>query len=402
MNKNAKAVFFVVGIVVVLICTILIINQPAQNITMPTQSVTMPTESTTQNAALPQEDIIDNDVELILSGMTLEEKVYQMMFVTPESLTGVGQVTQSGNTTKEALGKYPVGGIIYFSQNIKTREQVTQMITSAQEYSKIPLFIGVDEEGGRVARIANNPEMCTTKLSPMKDVETIEDAYNVGQTLGKELKELLFNVDFAPVADVIIYEKNSEIGDRSFGTDPNWVADCVGEVVKGLEENGVSATLKHFPGHGSTKVDSHTGYSASERTIDELRQCEFLPFEKGIAAGCDFVMVSHMTLVNATSEKLPSSLSKEVITGYLKSDLGFKGIVITDSLSMGAITKEYGVDEAAVLAIEAGNDMLLMPKDIKISADAVIKAVNEGRISEERIDESIRKILNTKKQKVLF
>ena len=395
MGKKAKTVLLAIGIVLVLICVILLINKTPEN-------MTVPTESTTQNVTASQHDEIEDDVELILSDMTVEEKVYQMMFVTPESLTGVGQVIQAGNTTKEALEKCPVGGIIYFSQNIKSREQVTQMITTTQDYSKIPLFIGVDEEGGRVARIASKPEMETTKLGPMKNVKSYEEAYSVGQTLGKELKELSFNVDFAPVADVIIYEKNSEIGDRSFGTDPEGVAGCVGEVVKGLEENGVSSTLKHFPGHGSTKVDSHTGYSASERTLEELRQCEFLPFKKGIEAGCDFIMVSHMTLVNATSEKLPSSLSKEVITGYLKSELGFEGIVITDSLSMGAITQEYGNGEAAVMAIEAGNDMLLMPKDIKIAADAVIKAVNEGRISEERINESVRKILTIKKEKGMF
>ncbi len=395
MGKKAKTALLAIGIVLILICIGFLLNKKPQN------PIT-PTETTTQNPIAVQPDGKKDEVESILNTMTVEEKVYQLMFVTPESLTGVGQVIQSGNATKEALEKYPVGGVIYFSQNIKSREQITQMITNTQSYSKIPLFVGVDEEGGRVARIASKPEMGTTKLAPMKNVASTEEAYMVGQTLGKELNELLFNVDFAPVADVIIYEKNSEIGDRSFGTDPLWVAECVGEVVKGLEENSVSSTLKHFPGHGSTKVDSHTGYSASERTLDELRQCEFLPFKKGIEAGCDFIMVSHMTLVNATTEKLPSSLSKEVITGYLKSELGFEGIVITDSLSMGAITNEYGNGEAAVMAIEAGNDMLLMPKDIKVAADALVKAVNEGRITEERIDESVRKILTIKKEKGMF
>ncbi len=395
MGKKAKTVLITIGIVLILICVAVLVKKQPEN-------GAVAAESTMQNATETRVVTEENDVELMLNKMTLEEKVYQMMFVTPESLTGVGQVVQAGSATKVALEKYPVGGIIYFSQNIKSREQVAEMITNTQEYSDIPLFIGVDEEGGRVARIASKPQMGTTKLGPMKNVTSYEEAYGVGQTLGKELKELSFNVDFAPVADVIIYEKNSEIGDRSFGTDPEWVAGCVGEVVKGLEENGVSSTLKHFPGHGSTKVDSHTGYSASERTLEELRQCEFLPFKKGIEAGCDFIMVSHMTLVNATSEKLPSSLSKEVITGYLKSELGFEGIVITDSLSMGAITQEYGNGEAAVMAIQAGNDMLLMPKDITVAADAVIKAVNEGRITEERIDESVRKILTIKKEKGLF
>ncbi len=343
-----------------------------------------------------------DETEELLKDMTLREKICQMLFVTPESITGVGCVVQSGETTKNAIEKYPVGGIIYFAQNIKNREQVIQMIENTQSYSKIPLFIGVDEEGGRVARVASNSKMGTTKIKPMKNVESFEEAYSIGQTLGSELGELGFNVDFAPVADVIIYEKNSEIGDRSFGTDPEWVAGCVAAEVGGMQMKKVSSVLKHFPGHGSTKVNSHVGYSSSERSEEELFECEFVPFKKGIEAGCDFVMVSHMTLVNCDTDNMPSSLSKKVIEGYLKGDLGFEKIVITDSLSMGAITEEYTPGEAAVAAICAGNDMLLMPKDVQEVVESIENAVNAGEITEERIDESVRKILKLKKEKGLF
>ncbi|MBR5535620.1 MAG: glycoside hydrolase family 3 protein [Clostridia bacterium] len=338
----------------------------------------------------------------ILRNMSIEEKVCQMMFVTPESITGVSGVTMAGETTRLALEKYPVGGIIYFSQNIKSREQVISMIENSQSYSSIPLFIGVDEEGGRVARIGSKAHMGTTKIPPMRNVKSTGEAFRIGQTLGRDLSALSFNVDFAPVADVIVYEKNSEIGDRSFGSDPYVVGEMVKSVVEGMEGENVSSVLKHFPGHGSTRTDSHTGYSQSERTLEELRSCELLPFEKGIEAGCDFVMVSHMTLINATEEKVPASLSGEIITRLLKDELGFSGIVITDSLSMGAITKEYKNSLSAVMAVKAGADMLLMPQNVEEAKNAILNAVTTGEITIERIDESVKKILKIKIEKGLL
>ena len=173
----------------------------------------------------------------------------------------------------------------------------------------------------------------------------------------------------------------------------------VGEFVKGIEEEGVLSVLKHFPGHGSTYANSHNGYSESERELNELRQTELLPFKKGIESGSKFVMVSHMTLVNATEEKLPSSLSKEVITDLLINELSFKGIVITDSMSMGAITNEYSKKDATLMCIKAGADMILMPPSPKDAFDAIYAAVQSGEITEERINESVRKILKVKKEK---
>lgn len=362
----------------------------------------LPTEAETEVPSENATEAWEIEVEALLNAMTLEEKICQMMFVTPESITGTSAVTRAGDTTRKALEAYPVGGIIYFAANLKSEEQVINMIENTQSYSKIPLFIGVDEEGGRVARLSNNPAMNMEKLPAMGDVKTTNEAYRIGQQLGKGLKDLCFNVDFAPVADVIVEGRNTEIGDRSFGTDPVWVSDCVREVVRGLEENNVLSVLKHFPGHGSTVTDSHTGYSASDRGIDELRECEFLPFKKGIEAGCGFVMVSHMTLVNAIEENVPASLSREVIEGFLKGELGFTGIVITDSLSMGAITKEYTNRDAAVRAVKAGADMLLMPKNVEDAKTALTEAVESGEITEDRIDESVRKILRVKFEKGLL
>lgn len=340
-----------------------------------------------------------------LKEMSLSDKVYQMMFVTPESITGVGAVVRAGETTKKALEKYPVGGIVYFAQNFEGRDQTLEMLANTQKFSKIPLFIGVDEEGGRVARLSSNKAMGVTSHPSMLTIgktNDIDKAYEVGKTLGKELSELGFNVDFAPVADVIINEENSEIGDRSFGTDAKVVSDMVSSVVKGLGESSVSAALKHFPGHGSTTADSHKGTSVSTRTLEELRKSEFLPFKAGIDAGAEFVMVSHMSLTEIIGDETPSSVSKEVITNMLKEELGYKGIVITDSFSMGAITENYTPEEAAVMAVDAGVDMILMPSDIAKTHDAIVNAVKEGKITEERINDSVRKILTTKAKKNLL
>ena len=347
----------------------------------------------------PTEIIEDTRARDMVATMTLDEKICQLMFVTPESITNTGAVTVAGEVTRLALEKYPVGGIVYFAQNLKSREQITSMIENTQSYSKVPLFIGVDEEGGRVARIGSKPQLGTTKIKAMKNVQSMEEAYIIGETLGKDLKGLLFNVDFAPVADVIVDVKNSEIGDRSFGEDPYWVGKMTESVVKGMEKEGVSSVLKHFPGHGSTVANSHTGYSESTRTVDQLRECELIPFKMGIEAGSDFVMVSHMTLVNIEPEKLPSSLSRTVITDLLKNELGFDGIVITDALNMGAVTKEYGISQAAVYAICAGADMLLMPQNVEEAKNALLNAVKTGEITEERINESVEKILRIKIEK---
>ncbi|MBQ4629488.1 MAG: hypothetical protein IJB70_00660 [Clostridia bacterium] len=338
----------------------------------------------------------------LMSQMSLSEKIYQLMFVRPETITGVGNVVIAGETTKASLEKYPVGGLVYFASNLESREQTIQMIQGTQSYSAIPLFIGVDEEGGDVSRLGSNPAMGTTKQPAMSTIgakNSKTEAYNVGKQLAADLSALGFNVDFAPCADVLVNKDNSEIGNRSFSSDPKVCSNMVANVVPGLEENNVSATLKHFPGHGSTYTNSHNGRSESERTIEELRKCEFLPFEAGIENGVDFIMVSHMSLVNATEEKIPSSLSKEVITDMLINELGYEGIIITDSLEMGAITKEFAPGMASVKAINAGADMLLMTPNVKNSHDAIMNAIKNGEITEERINESVKKILTLKYEK---
>lgn len=363
----------------------------------------LPETAAPLSSPTPNEELISRNImeqaENIVAEMTLDEKIYQMIFTTPESLTGVSGVFQAGDATKAALQARPVGGIIYFAPNIQSREQIKTMIARSQEFSKLALFIGVDEEGGRVTRISSNPGMGYDKIPAMAQIGASGDsqkAYDTGKQLAKITGELGFNVDFAPVADIITNPNNTEIGDRSFGNDSELAADMVKQLVLGLQDSNICSVLKHFPGHGSTQANSHNGYSESRRTLDEMRGAEFPPFQAGIKAGADFVLISHMSAVNVDSSGKPASLSKTIVTDILKKELGFIGLVITDSLSMGAITNRYSAGEAAVMAVEAGVDVLLIPASLSSAFSGVKNAVSSGRISEERIDESVMKIISLK------
>ncbi len=346
-------------------------------------------------------DALRARAEELLAELTLEEKLYQLLFVTPEALTGVGTVSAAGETTRQALEQYPVGGIIYFAQNLQAVSQTQDMLSNTQTYAKaahgIGVFTGVDEEGGRVARCAM--QLGTTAYEPMRtygDAGDEDSVYEIGQTFAKDLLGLGFNVDFAPVSDVISNPDNNEIGDRSFGEDPELVAKMVAAQVRGMSEGGLCATLKHFPGLGSTSTDSHSGFDLSDRTLDELRECDLVPFAAGIEAGAPFVMVGHMTLSEV--DELPCSLSEKVVTGILRDELGYDGIVITDALNMGAISNYYTSSTSAVLAISAGCDMLLCPRNIETVHAALLSAVQSGELTEARIDESVLRILMVKLQ----
>ena len=326
-----------------------------------------------------------------------EEKVYQLFMVTPEALTGVNTATRAGEATQQALSEMPVGGIVYFADNLETGEQTTQMIAATQSYSRLPLLIGVDEEGGRVARVST--KLGTTAFDPMADYGAAGDAEavrQVGATIARDISQFGFNVDFAPVADVVTNPNNTEIGDRSFSSDADVASTMVAAMVQGLQSGGVQSCLKHFPGHGSTEADSHKGASVTGRTLDELRGTELKPFAAGIAAGAGMVMISHMSAPNVTGSDAPCDLSSAVVTDLLRGELGFTGVVITDSHEMGAITDSYSPAEAAVLAIQAGCDIVLMPADLKQAAQGVLDALQSGSLTQARVDESVLRILTLK------
>lgn len=356
---------------------------------------------TTEKTEIEYEpELTDRDkAETLLEDMTLEEKIYQMFIVTQEQLTGFsGTVTQSGETSQNAVKQKPVGGIIYFQDNLKNPDQVVSMISDIQSASKTKLFISVDEEGGRVSRLGGNSSMNVTKFPAMMEVGSQgEDAVkNATATIGKEIFELGFNLDFAPVADVYTNPDNTVIGDRALSTDPETAAALVAKAVEGFQASGMLCTLKHFPGHGDTAGDSHSGAVYLNGDLDKLEQNEFLPFKAGIQAGADMVMVGHINTPDVTGTDEPASLSSQMVIEILRGELGFEGVVITDAMNMSAITNRYDSGTAAVKAIQAGVDIVLMPSDLSSAYSGVLGAVQDGRISEERIDESVMRILETK------
>ena len=344
----------------------------------------------------PEEDYLGREVDSYISEIPLEDKVAGLFIVTPESLTGVSTAIQAGESTQNALNEYAVGGFIYFDKNIEDGEQLKGMLSGTVSKSRYPLFLAVDEEGGSVSRVANS-SIEVIRVGDMASIGESGDttqAYEAGLTIGAYLKELGFNLDFAPVADVADPD-GGELGDRVFGSDAQLVGEMVANMVDGIEGTGVSSCLKHFPGIGDVDGDTHDGRVEATKTLDEMRNSDFIPFKAGIDAGADFVMVSHVT-VSSVDDDVPASLSKAIMTDILRNELGFQGIIITDALDMGAITEYYTSGEAAVQAIAAGADMLLMPEDFYEAYDAVLAAVQDGSISEERINESLKRIYRVK------
>ena len=349
--------------------------------------------------------------EMLLSQMTLREKIGQMLFIQPESLRietedGQGKADTSSVTIfTEAMAKtleeYPPGGIIIFGGNIESPMQLIELVNEIKSASTTPLFMGIDEEGGMVARIANSSGFDVKKYQSMQEIGNTKDPKNAeeaGKVIGAYLRDYGFNLDFAPVADVNTNPENIVIGSRAFGDNPHLVADMVKAGISGLHSSGVMSCIKHFPGHGDTKDDTHAGFVSIDKNWEELEACELIPFKAGIEAKTDMIMISHITAGNITKDGLPSSLSQEMIEGRLRRDLKFDGIIISDSMSMGAITERYSSGEAAVLAIKAGTDIVLMPEVYEEAFESIFEAVSRGEISEERIDESVMRILSLKEQ----
>lgn len=336
----------------------------------------------------------------ILSEMTLEEKVYQMFIITPEALTGYDVVNASTDITKGWLEKYPVGGLIYFADNILNRKQTEEMLknttASAMELQGMPIFLCVDEEGGRVVRVAGNTQMGVTNVGPMQNITDKDGAYKAGATVGAYLNELGFTVDMAPVVDVLTNDKNTVIGDRSFGSDASVVNELGNAYSEGLQSQGILSTYKHFPGHGATEGDTHEGYAYTNKTLEELKEAELVPFADANKNDVDMVMVAHIAVPNITGDNTPCTLSYKMVTEVLRNDLDYDGLIITDAMNMGAITENYTSKEATVKAIQAGVDIVLMPQDFEEALAGVLEAVKNGEIKEERIDESVLRIIKKK------
>ena len=340
-----------------------------------TEEQTADSQETTEVTEEEKPSLVDET----LAGMTLHEKVCQMMFVTPEELTGEDGVTVAGDATRQALENYPVGGIVYFAKNLESQDQVKEMIDNSQKYSSIGLFVATDEEGGVVNRLMDT--VGTTYIGSMyyyKD-DGDETAYENAYTIANDMSALGFNLDFAPVADVWSNPDNTVIGERAYSDDYAQAAELVGNAVKGFNDGGVMCTLKHFPGHGDTAEDSHYSSAYVHRTKEEIMADEMQPFRSGIEAGAEFVMVGHLIVPDI--DEVPATLSYKIATGILRDELKFEGVAITDSFEMESIADNYSVDDAVVMSVKAGMDMILQPKDMASAVNSIEQAVADGELS---------------------
>lgn len=357
----------------------------------------------TASPAVSREERIQQEIEEEVREMPLEEKVGQMFLVTPDQLTGVTS-TEAGQKTRSAIAEAEPGGLIYFSDNLQSADQTRTMLnTTKQYYQELGLpapFLAVDEEGGSVARVANSGRFDVPKLPDMCEVGAsgdVQEAERAGRTIGAYLADLGFNLDFAPDADVLTNPANTVVAKRSFGSDPQLVKEMTKAESEALLESGVLPALKHFPGHGATDGDSHDGYVSTDKTLDELMNAELVPFTD-VQDYAPLIMVGHIAAPNVTGGDLSASLSEMWVTEILRNRLGYSGVVVTDALNMGAITERYTSAQAAVAAVFAGCDLLLMPQDYQAARQGIIDAVGDGTIPEERIGESVCRILLAKEK----
>lgn len=363
-------------------------------------------------------------IQALIDKMSLEQKVAQLFVVSPESLTGVENVQYAGDTTYQALQDYAVGGVVYTKDNIDSTSQFKTMIEKMQSYSEeisgLPLFLAVSEEGGNDSVLGNNDNLDeyyesddsygdsgedsessnsyvhsgAPSMSEIGRKDDSTNAYEAGNAIGTLMSEYGLNLDLAPVADVLSGNSYG-MGTRTFGTDAQTVSDMSLEVLRGIEEQDVHCAMKYFPGYGAASSNM-SGFPLINSSLDELKKKEFLPYTNAIAQGLDFIMVGHISVPNVTGDDTPASLSEKMIGEVLRKDLGFKGVVMTDYLNDANIVKNYSASDAAVRAIQAGADMLVEPENFEEAYNGVLKAVKSGKISEDRIDESLYRILRVK------
>ena len=376
-----------------------------------TQAETRETESTTQAPTETTEAPTEPDPPVLqLESMTLEEKVGQLFMVTPGTLglpqikapmeaLSQEQLTQMEKSIREIFAKYPVGGIVQFAADLYSPEQITAYNALLQKAAEIPLFLGIDEEGGTVARLANHSAFDLPQYQSAGAVGASgnpEDALKMGQTIGAYLGEYGFNMDFAPVADVNTNPNNPVIGNRAFSSHCNVAGQMAKAMAEGLEEQGIVPVFKHFPGHGDTAQDSHEEVAYSNKTLEELQACEFIPFSGLTENQC--VMVGHIALPEVTGDMTPATLSSEIVTGLLREKLGFRGLILTDSMVMEAITDNYSSAEASLLALEAGCQIILQPADFPSAFDGIVEAVEAGTFPEEQLNAVVLQILRFKQE----
>jgi beta-N-acetylhexosaminidase len=338
--------------------------------------------------------IVDSIREQI-KNMSLNEKVGQLVIAGIDSY-------ENDVHSRELIEKYKVGGFILLGQNIKDTKQTLDLVNSLKDSNsknKIPLFLSIDEEGGRITRLPKEfAKLPTNKVIGEKNNSSL--SYKIGSLLGEEVKAFGLNMNFAPVLDVNSNPQNPVIGDRSFGNNVDIVSKLGIQTMKGIQSHNIVAGVKHFPGHGDTSVDSHLGLPVVNNDLNRLKSLELIPFSKAIENGADVVMIAHILLPKIDKEN-PASFSKIIITDVLREYLKYDGVVITDDMTMGAIVKNYDIGEAAVKSLNAGSDIVLVCHDFD-KETAVIMAINSAvqnkTITEKSIDEKVYRVLKLKQK----
>ncbi|MEV5544526.1 glycoside hydrolase family 3 protein [Streptomyces sp. NPDC052309] len=369
----------------------------------------------TAHAAAERPD--DEKLRSLISRMTLEEKVGQLfvMRVYGHSATAPDQADIDANlkeigvrTAAELVAKYRVGGIIYFAWAHNTRDphQIAELSNGIQKASLelprgLPVLISTDQEHGIVARVGE-PATLFPGAMAIGAGASRSDARTLGRIAGAELHAMGIRQDYSPVADVNVNPANPVIGVRSFGSDPQAVARLVAAEVAGYQGSGVAACAKHFPGHGDTATDSHTGFPVITHSREQWEELDAPPFRAAIAAGIDAIMTAHLMVPALDASGDPATLSRPILTGILREELGYDGVVVTDSLGMQGVRTKYGDERVPVLALKAGVDQLLNPPDLDLAWNAVLKAVQDGELTEARLDESILRVLRLKAKLGLF
>ncbi len=383
-NKSGDMMKKVIGVGLVIFCLIgtYFLIKP-KNEKMPD----METDNSVNN------NQASNEIDRKLNSLTLEEKIGQMLIVAYSS-------TFMDDNLKNVLTTNKPGGFILFKDNITNYEKTVKFIEEIKATSDIPMFISIDQEGGKVQRITKLSDADVSIIPPMLDIGQKKDttlAYDIGSLIAQELQAFGINMNFAPVIDVVENSSNI-IGNRSFGNDPTLVSDLGISLANGLIDNGVIPVFKHFPGHGSTIADSHYDLPVITKTKEELINYDLIPFKTAIEKGAKIIMIGHLAVPSITNDQTPASLSKVLITDLLKKEMGYEGIVVTDALNMGALTKNYSEKEIYEMAINAGVDLLLMPKSSTSAITFIKQSISEGKITEKQIDESVKKILTLKEE----
>lgn len=349
-----------------------------------------------------KQKMLDSYVENLLETMSLEEKIGAMFLVTTQNLTNVKGAKQAGSTTSAAMKTYAVGGLLYDESNIEDKEQFILMLSNTRNFSQKELFIAVSDEGGEKSPLSLSGLREDPVPSPLEIAKdgSVSDAYSAGINKGSLLRSIGINLNLAPVTDVAENSK-SAIASRSYGSEVSQVADFVKSEVKGMRDQGVDCCAKYFPGIGDVTGDTKNARVISKRTKEDLEENEYVIYKDLIEEGIPMIMVSHVSMPKIIGDNTPASLSSAVVTDLLRNDLGFEGVIITDYMNKGAITKYYKHNTAAVMAVQAGVDMIAVPGDFKRAYQGLLSAVQNGKIEEERIDQSVKRILKMKYKNIV-